>query len=359
MSSGLVSVTTRWLPSSRVVNTSPCRRRRCRYSCGRTARNNMVWASAGMRGPGGKTISAVIRAAENLIQDLRPRRERVVDGKFPLPCPGCRGGYYDDDQACRADRHGDGHRRAPDHGPGRDVHLPPRAAGRGGQRRARRRHPPLARDRRPARLRPDLANPLRGRRPSRKPGRGPRTDLTDHRRGWRLPRRPATPPDRVGGRRRGRVDHRARPAGTRGPLAVRAPLRGVPPPRRQAEEETPALATTKGVPERRVAQVDRVGGPPAHARRAGDRHEDRITGRIGPVATKPVIIDTDPGIDDAIAIFLALAAPELDIAGLTTVYGNCTVEVATRNALTLLDVAGRSDIPVARGAAAPIATDYL
>jgi len=72
-----------------------------------------------------------------------------------------------------------------------------------------------------------------------------------------------------------------------------------------------------------------------------------------------VIIDTDPGIDDAIAIFLALAAPELDIAGLTTVYGNCTVEVATRNALTLLDVAGRSDIPVARGAAAPIATDYL
>jgi uridine nucleosidase len=80
---------------------------------------------------------------------------------------------------------------------------------------------------------------------------------------------------------------------------------------------------------------------------------------IGAVATKPVIIDTDPGIDDAIAIFLALAAPELDIAGLTTVFGNCTVDTATRNALTLLEVAGRAGIPVAKGAAAPVATDYL
>ncbi|GAB1509490.1 nucleoside hydrolase [Actinophytocola sp. KF-1] len=72
-----------------------------------------------------------------------------------------------------------------------------------------------------------------------------------------------------------------------------------------------------------------------------------------------LIIDTDPGIDDAIALFAALASPELDVAGLTTVFGNVTVEVATRNALTLLDVAGRADIPVARGAAAPIAMDYL
>ncbi len=72
-----------------------------------------------------------------------------------------------------------------------------------------------------------------------------------------------------------------------------------------------------------------------------------------------LIIDTDPGIDDAIALFTALASPELDVAGLTTVFGNVTVETATRNALTLLDVAGRADIPVARGAAAPLATDYL
>ncbi|MGB3440333.1 MAG: nucleoside hydrolase [Actinophytocola sp.] len=72
-----------------------------------------------------------------------------------------------------------------------------------------------------------------------------------------------------------------------------------------------------------------------------------------------LIIDTDPGIDDAIALFLALASPELDVAGLTTVFGNVTTEVATRNALTLLDIAGRADIPVAPGAAAPLAMNYL
>jgi inosine-uridine nucleoside N-ribohydrolase len=77
------------------------------------------------------------------------------------------------------------------------------------------------------------------------------------------------------------------------------------------------------------------------------------------MAATRVIIDTDPGIDDAVAIFVALASPELEVAGLTTVFGNCAVDVATRNALTLLDVAGRADIPVARGATAPLATGYL
>ncbi len=72
-----------------------------------------------------------------------------------------------------------------------------------------------------------------------------------------------------------------------------------------------------------------------------------------------LIIDTDPGIDDAIAIFLALASPEVDVVGLTTVFGNCAVDVATRNALTLLDIAGRADLPVARGSDKPLATDYL
>src|SRR5262245_9429280 len=165
MCSGRDSVTTVPLPSNRVVNTSPCRRRRKRYRCGRTVRNSMVWTSTGMRGPGGKAIQAVIRTVAHPSQDPRPPHERAVGGKFP--------------------------------------------------------------------------------------------------------------------------------------------------------------------------------------------------GMIGVVASKPVIIDTDPGIDDAIAIFLALASPELDVTGLTTVFGNCTVDVSTRNALTLLEVAGRPDIPVARGAAAPVATDYL
>ena len=69
----------------------------------------------------------------------------------------------------------------------------------------------------------------------------------------------------------------------------------------------------------------------------------------------PIIIDTDPGIDDAMAIFYALASPELDVVGLTTVFGNAHVDVCTDNAIRILDIAGRADVPVARGAARPLA----
>ena len=61
-----------------------------------------------------------------------------------------------------------------------------------------------------------------------------------------------------------------------------------------------------------------------------------------------LIIDTDPGIDDAMAIFYAIAAPEIDLLALTTVFGNVTTPKATRNALYLLDQAG-IEIPVAEG----------
>ena len=71
-----------------------------------------------------------------------------------------------------------------------------------------------------------------------------------------------------------------------------------------------------------------------------------------------VIIDTDPGIDDAMAIFYALASPELDVVGLTTVFGNAHVEVCTANAIRILDIAGREDIPVAQGAARPLAMEF-
>ncbi|MBK5458810.1 nucleoside hydrolase [Peribacillus sp. TH27] len=67
-----------------------------------------------------------------------------------------------------------------------------------------------------------------------------------------------------------------------------------------------------------------------------------------------VIIDTDPGVDDLAAIYLALASPELQVEALTTVYGNIEVETSTRNALSLLELAGRTDIPVYRGAGKPI-----
>jgi purine nucleosidase len=67
-----------------------------------------------------------------------------------------------------------------------------------------------------------------------------------------------------------------------------------------------------------------------------------------------VLIDTDPGIDDAIAILLALASPELDVAGITVVHGNVPVETCTLNALKVLDLAERRDVPVVTGAAAPL-----
>ena len=66
-----------------------------------------------------------------------------------------------------------------------------------------------------------------------------------------------------------------------------------------------------------------------------------------------VIIDTDPGVDDAIAIMMALADPGVEVLGLTAVGGNVSLSWAARNALALLEYAGRSEIPVARGAARP------
>jgi inosine-uridine nucleoside N-ribohydrolase len=67
-----------------------------------------------------------------------------------------------------------------------------------------------------------------------------------------------------------------------------------------------------------------------------------------------LLIDTDPGVDDAIAIFMALAAPDVELLGLTTVGGNVPLARATRNALALLQAASRSDIPVAKGASRPL-----
>ena len=69
---------------------------------------------------------------------------------------------------------------------------------------------------------------------------------------------------------------------------------------------------------------------------------------------KRVIIDTDPGVDDAAAIFFALASPELSVEAITTVYGNGPVEVSTANARRILGAAGRLDIPIFQGAGKPL-----
>ncbi|HEV7368770.1 nucleoside hydrolase [Arenibaculum sp.] len=72
------------------------------------------------------------------------------------------------------------------------------------------------------------------------------------------------------------------------------------------------------------------------------------------MAARPIIIDTDPGQDDAVAILLALASPELDVLGLTTVAGNVPLHLTSRNALMVCELAGRPDLPVFAGCDRPL-----
>jgi inosine-uridine nucleoside N-ribohydrolase len=85
--------------------------------------------------------------------------------------------------------------------------------------------------------------------------------------------------------------------------------------------------------------------------------------RTAPVGTVeqplPLIIDSDPGLDDALAIGLALARPELEVLAVTTVGGNADVRHCTENALRLLHAYGRDDVPVAEGAAGPLVGDVV
>jgi pyrimidine-specific ribonucleoside hydrolase len=73
----------------------------------------------------------------------------------------------------------------------------------------------------------------------------------------------------------------------------------------------------------------------------------------------PILLDCDPGHDDAIAILLALASPELDLLGVTTVAGNQTLGKTTANALRVLEFVGRGDVPVAAGADRPLARELF
>jgi inosine-uridine nucleoside N-ribohydrolase len=94
-----------------------------------------------------------------------------------------------------------------------------------------------------------------------------------------------------------------------------------------------------------------------HRVRRRDRRRLRSTS-VTDRQRRKILIDTDPGIDDAMAIFYALESPELEVVGLTTVFGNAHTVVTTRNALTLLEIADRTDIPVAAGAVKPLAMEY-
>jgi purine nucleosidase len=74
---------------------------------------------------------------------------------------------------------------------------------------------------------------------------------------------------------------------------------------------------------------------------------------------KRIIIDTDPGVDDALTILLALASAEIQLEALTTTQGNVSVEKSTRNALAVLELLNASHIPVAQGTSLPLIGSLL
>ena len=76
-------------------------------------------------------------------------------------------------------------------------------------------------------------------------------------------------------------------------------------------------------------------------------------------AGRRIIIDTDPGQDDAVAVLLALASPELDVVGITTVAGNVPLALTQRNARIMCDLAGRTDVPVYAGSVRPMVRDLI
>src|SRR3954471_17448512 len=78
--------------------------------------------------------------------------------------------------------------------------------------------------------------------------------------------------------------------------------------------------------------------------------DERVAVDTPPLPRIPLVIDTDPGIDDALALLLALASPEVDLRLVTTTHGNVELAQTTENALRVLHLAGRSDVPVAAGA---------
>src|SRR2546421_616229 len=79
------------------------------------------------------------------------------------------------------------------------------------------------------------------------------------------------------------------------------------------------------------------------------------SGRSGPASpVHRIIIDTDPGVDDALAILLAFRSPELKVEAITAVAGNVPLDLTLANALRLVEIAGRTDVPVARGASSPL-----
>jgi purine nucleosidase len=77
------------------------------------------------------------------------------------------------------------------------------------------------------------------------------------------------------------------------------------------------------------------------------------------VTTRAIVVDTDPGQDDAVALLLALASPELEVRAVTTVAGNVPLPLTARNARIVCELAGRPDVPVYAGADRPLARPLI
>jgi pyrimidine-specific ribonucleoside hydrolase len=114
--------------------------------------------------------------------------------------------------------------------------------------------------------------------------------------------------------------------------------------RRQFVTSSAAVLATGGFAHEANAVTTLAGRPSEQGK------VDSGTGR-GPFR---VIIDTDPGVDDALALLLAMRSPELKIEAITPVAGNVPLDLTLPNALRLVEIAGRTDIPVAAGARAPL-----
>ncbi len=84
-----------------------------------------------------------------------------------------------------------------------------------------------------------------------------------------------------------------------------------------------------------------------------------VMGQNNAASPHRVIIDTDPGTDDALALFLALKSPELKVEAITAVAGNVPLSLTLPNALRLVEIAGRTDIPVAGGASKPLVRELI
>lgn len=102
-----------------------------------------------------------------------------------------------------------------------------------------------------------------------------------------------------------------------------------------------------------LALATTVAGMPANAAEPGSV-EVNESYRADNAKPRRIIIDTDPGVDDAMAIFLALRSPELKVEAITPVSGNVPLELTLPNALRLVEIAGREDVPVAAGASLPL-----